>query len=219
MNSFKFDIGVLNLINDNQAYFTVTILILCLILIALDRYFNPNHLSNLFSFKINLNQLKQTTSYSRLILLQFNFLLIASLIIYDIVKYISEDNFFDNIIYYFSILGLVFIYHLFKILSLYFISLIFSRKHLFDLDNWFKFTNSLGVISLPIILLFIFQSNSYKPTFYLTALIILSIVFLIFLIKNLRSAIVDKISFLYIILYLCTLEILPILLILQYFID
>ncbi len=218
MKDTDFDIGVLKPIGISSDTLVYLIILFCFVLLALSRADNYNYISNLFKVLFNRNHnnkyfsLKSRSSY----LLTMNFFIVFSLFINHIIFYQSNFRYYYNIptilIVIFCFIILIFIRQFIS----YLLAKWFNRSNYFDVFNMIYFYQIVGVLLLPIICVGFFYTNQVKIYFFSFSLILILTAYVYFLIKSFRVALQLRISLLYIILYLCTLEILPILFIERY---
>lgn len=180
--------------------------------IALSKTLNPGYLSTLFKAALSnrqlMNNVREDIDIWRFtsVLLNFAYFNCLGIIVW---KLASMDK--TNLLFIITlvILGI----SILKLIVIRFISFIINSSHGTEehLYNHFVFYQ-IGAILLTPILLF----TNYVPASYVMILLIipLGIVGLLLLVREwqtLTQAFQYKISFFYIILYLCTLEILPVL--------
>ncbi len=110
----------------------------------------------------------------------------------------------------------------FKNLLIFIIAFVFKRRDYFHIQNHFSFYQIIGVIFVPLFILSYFlgdfvvfnKSITMLETYTFFGLLAL-IILVIRELKSLFTALTKSISLFYIILYLCTLEILPIILLIK----
>lgn len=147
--------------------------------------------------------------------LELIFYLVLSIFIYQGLNMLKWENAGINPTYFAFIFGGVLLYFLFKKFVYLILGLLFetqneTEEYLFNMDN---FNRSLSLILLPIIIILTFAPFK-TPEFI--AILGLTILFIFNLLLLRRGAIIllrKQFSLFYLFLYLCTLEILPLLLI------
>ncbi len=216
MNSSDFDIGVLTPIAGFQDPVTWIIMLLCIVLIGLARLNNFSYIFELFNPSTNYNhKMISLTSRSSYFLL-INFFLITSLFFAEFFDDAFSQKINSSIHPVFIILSAFTVFLTLKVGLMLLIANWFKRKVLFDINNLLHYYQIMGIILVPIIGISYFQGDIVR--FWATIIILVSglSLFLYFSYKSLKLALQYNISFFYIILYLCTLEIMPLLLIVRY---
>ena len=214
MNPRDFDIGVLSPIANSLDALSWFTLFICLILIAIARATNYGYILELFNPSTNFNQksitLNSRSSYALLI----NYLLISALYLTLLFNEYggSQMNTLFFLIVFLSFTVLLSI----KIGIMYLLANWFNRKFYFDINNSLRYFQIIGILLVPIVGFTFFQSTETKHIFLIINTFIGISTFIYFLYKSLKVAIQLNISLFYIILYLCTLEILPTLLLGKY---
>ena len=150
------------------------------------------------------------------------FILISGLFIYQLF------NFFDvrvNIpagfpLYLFST-GLVFGFIIFRYIAVYTVGFIFARQKEFIeyLHNVFLYNKSIGLVLLPIVAGIAFTPQSIRIPLVYAGLLIVIFFYILRIGRSFRIILRKDVLIFYLILYLCTLEILPILLFYKYFLS
>lgn len=143
------------------------------------------------------------------------FYLSFSLFVYQATVYAEIKSASASFLYFTLVLGFVLGYFFLKKFIYSMLGVIFktqgeSSEYLFNIDS---FNRTLGLILLPVIALISF-SPAEKPIFFIFSGLVLVITFNIVLLQRGISILLKKqFSIIYLFLYLCTLEFLPLLLI------
>jgi len=196
------------------------VLLLILAIIAYVRVAYGRRLSRLFNSLWRIQILRQVMreelvfSHRASILLHFNFVLVAALAIYTWMK-VSDRSIFnlEGFALYASLSGIVAGVYILKLIVSAFLRAVFKdpgliREYLFEV---FLINKAAGILLLPLSLALIILNISKAQTLILI-IAILALLFVVFrFIQGLRLSLDYKVSGVYIILYLCTLEILPLL--------
>jgi len=214
MNPEDFEIGkLIPLLENNYGYIWV-FLIIGLIFIALARTNQYGIIRKLFTQTTRIESKLFNTNSLSVYLLFFNYILILSAFIFLLNNSFSSKTSIPLLLLFISIL----IFYILKTSILIGIATLFNRKTYFDITNNLKYYQITGLILLPIVGFSYFQTIVIKDTILLIGVLAITITILLHKYKSLVQARQFNISYLYIILYLCTLEILPALYIIKYFI-
>ena len=206
----------------------VTIILLAaLVLIALLKFSYNDRFVKLFSLSYSE---KYFTNYSKSKPLIFNsfhllfFIIInfnISLLIYYVIKAFDPSKISHDFSFFVQILLVVFLYFVARYLIGYLLSVVFSLSEEQDHVTLLKVSNLayLSVLFFPLLVLINYSSFALHRiliTFSLTVVVILLFIRYFTIIKNLK---LNFNSFFYLFLYLCALEIAPILVIYKMFLD
>ena len=199
-------------------FWMLLVLLLILGIIAYVRVVYFKRLNRLFRSLWRIQILRQVMreelvfSHRASVLLHFNFVLVTSLIIYCWMMVVDlKTGALRGIFLYLAIaLSLLGIY-IFKLILNALLRRIFRdpgviREYLFEV---FLINKAGGIILLPLVIALIFTNIGNAQILLLTALSLL-LLFLVFrFVQGFRLTLNYRLSGIYIILYLCTLEILP----------
>ncbi|NOZ36095.1 MAG: DUF4271 domain-containing protein [Chlorobi bacterium] len=197
------------------------IFIICIIslsAVAFVKYRNFGYIKNIFSASINYNsaQLIQKSDISNKTLTNFllslNFFLAATVFLISIL---GKFNFLPLdinrfVIFAGIIIGIILLIYLNSVIN-YFSAYIFNLKDIakdYDKNNQFLF-HSMGIILLFINILISF--TSIKETALYTGIIICVISYLLRILRFIKINLSKHINSFFMFLYLCTVEILPLL--------
>ncbi|MGV6860152.1 MAG: DUF4271 domain-containing protein [Putridiphycobacter sp.] len=186
------------------------ILSLSLISILISRISNYNYIPVF----LNQNQAFFSTNKLSVFTLLVNFIFTASFFIKQITTSFISPEFSPILLYaiiFFSIGAII----LLKFLILQVLTFLFDRKTNFSIFYHLKYYQLIGLVIFPIFLLSYFTPEVVKNFIYYSALFIYFGLILYREFRLFLIAIQERISFLYIILYLCTLEILPLILVIK----
>jgi len=217
MNPKDFEIGVLAEISKtSHSFFWILALIgICSIILA--RINNNTYINNLLNFSQNYNQKAFFSQSLSSLFLVLNYLIAITLFILIIIHSFSQSEVIFSATYGFKILLSVFIFYFLKTSIQYLIASIFLRKNRFDLRNAIKQYQILGLILLPISIFSLYQSSQFQYSTFIIGAILIAVVSIVQAYNSAKESLQYKISLFYIILYLCTLEILPIFFLAKYF--
>jgi len=196
------------------------VLILILAIVAYVRGAYGRRLSRLFNSLWRIQILRQVMreelvfSHRASILLHFNFVLVASLTIYSWMKLSGKSIFqLEGFSLYISLAGIIASVYIVKLLVTLVLRTVFKdpgliREYLFEV---FLINKAAGILLLPLALGLIILNISNSSELILI-IAISACFFVVFrFVQGLRLSLDYKVSGVYIILYLCTLEILPLL--------
>lgn len=194
------------------------ILLLILAIVAYVRGAYGRRLSRLFNSLWRIQILRQVMreelvfSHRASILLHFNFVLVAALAIYAWMK-VSGLNAFnmEGFSLYASLSGIIAFVYILKLIVSAILRVVFKdpgiiREYLFEV---FLINKAAGILLLPLTLALIILNISKAPGLILVTAVSALLFILFRFIQGLRLSLDYKVSGVYIILYLCTLEILP----------
>jgi len=110
-------------------------------------------------------------------------------------------------------MAVIFIYLVFRFLSIKITGFLLNKSHEFDeyAHLTFIYYKTLGVVFLPLIFLLIFLSSPVKIYLVYLGIAIVGIMFILMIFRGLLLLLQKKILLFYTILYICTIEILPLL--------
>lgn len=197
------------------------ILILCLILYSFIQVFYRKRLSMIFKAffaKHFANQLARECNIFKeriSIPLFFLYIIVFSMVIYQAIIYFFNlpENININFILFAEICGVVLICWFLKVAMIKISEKIFKTgKQSYEiLLNIFIFNIISGIVLLPVIILILYSNYS---VFIYTALILSGLIFLYRIFREIKIGISYKnFSLLHLFLYICTLEILPLIVI------
>lgn len=194
------------------------VLLLILAIVAYVRGAYGRRLSRLFNSLWRIQILRQVMreelvfSHRASILLHFNFVLVAALAIYAWMNVTGRSIFkLEGFPLYACLAGIVASVYISKLILTAVLRKVFKdpgliREYLFEV---FLINKAAGILLLPLALALIILNISKAHTLIL-AIGVSTLLFIVFrFIQGLRLSLDYKVSGVYIILYLCTLEILP----------
>jgi hypothetical protein len=187
---------------------------LCIISLLVSRMINFEFLSNFFKRGPDYYTNNKISVFN----LTLNFVLVSSFFLKYVISIYSPTHSFFNqnslltyLILFISISTIILI----KFLTLLLLKTLFSAKASFTIYYHLKYYQFIGLLTLPIFILTYFIKAESKIYFIVLAFIIYCILIIIREVEIFLTALQEKISLLYIILYLCTLEILPLILLIK----
>ena len=149
------------------------------------------------------------------IVLDFIYLIVFSVFLYELVVFKGFSFPKTSEIQFFLVLfNLVILYALFRIIVLKFTGFLFLSRSLFNeyLHNTFVVNKGLGIVLFPVVVMAHYLPDILMPVLLITGLAAFLIAFFWKLLRAYQIIIRRDILIFYLILYLCTLEILPFLL-------
>jgi len=209
-----------------QVYFwQTTLLLFALFLIAFVKAFSNNRFKQTAKALLNYSVSQEITREEKVffhranLMLVANYVIIVSLFIYYLLEQLNPSVLKNTSIILLLMLGVVVLYcikYLFsKILFFVFNSTSLSVEYIFNIS---LFNNLLGVLLLPS--LFFIYFSDFQDDVIVNYIAIPSI-FISFIMRVVRLFVLGNnkgISYLYIFLYICTLEILPLVVLYRFFI-
>ena len=206
--------------NTNTDWLTA-FLFLGLIIFATIRYYFATYISHLFLSLINYSttvrmfQEKNYPIFHAAYRLDILFYIVFSIFVYQVLNFLKWGNLNTNFSFFAIVLASVLVYFFTKkiiylILGSTFEARSETSEFLFNMDNS---NRTLGLILLPVITLIAF-SPSQNPLFIVfLGLIIVFTFYAILIQRGILILLKKQFSILYLFLYFCTLEFLPLLLI------
>lgn len=210
------------------SYWELSIFLLSFILIVIAKILGGKNLSYLFkSILLNKNLIsfyKQNNPFNTFyfIILIINFFITLSIFVFELSK-IYNLNFIPHSSFesFFKILSFIFIMYIIKILTSKILAFIFKYQEIVNIYLLIIFLlNSLmGVILLPVTLLISFLQENISLNILNISFLIIILIFVIRLIKIFTiSFFYYSIRSYYLFLYICTLEILPLIVLFKWLI-
>jgi hypothetical protein len=198
-------------LNSEINWLNIIAILICVSLIISSKIVSSDSILSIIGLR---NEKTQTAKGLPSYFLNLNYFITVTLFIWNYYSTISDGtHFYSFFIILISVIGV----SLLKILIIYLIDSLFNRKNHFHIRIHFQFYQLLGVILLPLYVL----SYFFEPKNLLVFYLYISILFILVLITrefiSLFTALNNRISLLYLILYLCTLELLPVILVIKLF--
>jgi len=209
INSTDFELIKLN---SEINWLNIAALLICVILIISSKIISSDSIYSIIGLRKEKSQTsKGLPSY----FLSLNYFIVISLYIWN--YYVINNNnekFYSLFIIFAIVVSISFT----KLLTIYLIDILFKRKNHFHLKLHFQFYQLLGAILLPLYVLTYFFEPKHLIISYFFIFILAILLLITREILSLFTALNNRISLLYLILYLCTLELLPIALVAKFFI-
>jgi len=191
------------------------------ILLAMTKFYFEKRLALIFSSVFSRSSANLLIRESNAFRFQsFSFLLIIYLIsitlfVFQVFRYLSPGSvdFWPNILFYLKIVGAFIAFFLIKITTIRIVGFIFKNPHTASeyIQNMFIFNLFAGIILLPLVL---FIHYSHSSLFLFVSFGFLIILMILRFIRGIFVGLSDhKFSLFHLFLYLCTLEILPLIVI------
>lgn len=220
------------LLNHDPQYWITIIIIFSLTLFAwLKTSFNKK-LSQLFNsfFSIRVNMLNReeiSVSSSVSAALSLLFLVVFSMFIYQFMLLVNNNKAFSFLYssnpfsVYIKVFLILFFMYLLKVLVVQFLGLLFDAQPIsaYYLFNIFLYNQILGIFLLPLIIAVSFVKIISPKQLLYAGIFVFFAMFLYRLIKSVRANHSYKISKYYLFLYLCALEIMPLIVVIKAFIS
>jgi hypothetical protein len=151
------------------------------------------------------------------VFLSINFLVTSSLFILQLIysdlfiNWVSEFNFLNFLI----VIIIIFLVYLIKIISIKLLGFIFRKSIISSEYIFITFLSNqiIGIGLIPVIIFIAYSKQSFENGFIYTGIVLLIVAFIMRIVKGTITALVSReVSPFYLLLYLCTFEILPLLL-------
>lgn len=206
--------------NHNTDWLTI-LLLLALILFASVRNSYSKYLGHLLHSVINYStgfrmfQEKNSSVLQGAFRLEIYFYLTASVFVFQLIQFFQIKTTFSNLVLFLFCFGAVLAYYFIKKMFYLLFGMVMegtgeTSEFLFNMDNFNRVT---GLFLFPIITVVAFYpfENPDIPVF--TGIFIITVMYLMLLYRGSKILLKKQFSIFYLFLYLCTLEILPLLLI------
>lgn len=198
-------------LNSQINWLNIIALLVCVILIISAKLISSESILSIIGLKKEKTlTAKGLPSY----FLSLNYFIVLALFLWNYYSITTNTKEIYSLFIIFAIIiGVSFL----KIFAIYSIDVLFRRKKHFHLKLHFQFYQLIGVILLPLYVLTYFLESEHLITSYYYILILSILLLIIRETLSLFTALNNRISLLYLILYLCTLELLPIALVIKFF--
>jgi len=207
-------------------FWQTLILLFCVILLGFTRAFNMNRFKqvtkSLFSYKTATEIVREEKVFFHRVnlLLSGVHILVISLFIYQLNFLLSSDYQSTSFLFYLKIVTLVLVIYSLKYIFSRILAIILDEQslasqYIFSISSY---NNLLGIVFIPV--LFISSFTDLNPISILKY-IALPLLFSIFALRLFRLIVIGSsksISYVYIFLYICSLEILPLVVLVKIFI-
>lgn len=214
-------------ISRNNPDWAIGVYIFALIIFATVRLFFNKYLNQLFNAAVNYPTATRLFRERSLNILHGSFRLevlfyvIFSYFLFQAGQEFGYDYKLSTLASYFVILGGVIAYFigkriLYSLLGLFTENRISAQEYLF---NFSQYLRVLGLILLLVSLIINFASFSNPRVLFYIGIVLIFIVYLLALLRGARILLMKHFSISYLILYLCTLEILPLVFIYKLILD
>ncbi len=204
----------------------IVLLIIGILFVGLAKAFNTNRFKQIskafFSYQTASEIIREEKAINHRvnILLSSTFLLSISLFIYQIMTLAKINLSNMEVVFYLKILAFLIAIYVVKYLFSYILAFVFKQQTLFFeyVFNISLFNNLLGLMLIPTILVLYFSHINNTVLVNYIAIPIFILVFILRVLRLLKIAKTKNISYFYIFLYICTLEILPLVVMIKIFI-
>lgn len=179
------------------------------------RKYMVNLFNSVFSFQASSRLFNEKNLLARRVSVVLNFIytISISLVIFRITQYFNfEPENFDDLSFFLVILNIVILFSVLKALFQKFIGYIFSSVYQINeyLHNVYVFNKSFGIVILPISFSAYYTQHNISEILILTIVAIYIFSLLFKIVRSFQIIIKHDIFIFYLILYLCTLEFLPV---------
>jgi len=209
------------------ASWQIIILFVAILFVGVAKAFNTNRFKQIsksfFSYQIASEIIREEKAINHRVnlLLSSVYLLITGLFVYQLFLILAKTNSINmGFVFYLKILTFLIAIYSVKYLFSYVLAFIFKQQTLFFeySFNLSLFNNLLGLMLIPAVFLLYFTRISSSFLINYIAIPIFIFVFTLRILRLLKIATSKNISYLYIFLYICTLEILPLVVMIKIFI-
>ncbi len=196
----------------------VGILIVSIILFSFVKLFYNKYIPQFFSSSIYYNESKKLLNERNILLVRASlvlylvFILNIALLLFEIYKYYGLDKFKLNIVTeYFISSGIIFAIYTFKSVIIRLFGFVLRIKHIVEeyLHTVSIYNIVLGIVLLPIVLAIPFIRESLREYVIILGILLVIISYILRVLRAFKIIFLKGISIIYLILYLCALEILP----------
>ncbi|MFW5821166.1 MAG: DUF4271 domain-containing protein [Bacteroidota bacterium] len=152
------------------------------------------------------------------VFLNFFYYLTAGVFIYLVLDYFNYNPLdLKDLRLLMAVTGLIIAYSLFRYLMMKLTGYLFKRQELFAkaLFHNFIYNKILGIIIIPFILLIAYTRGFYQDISVYTGIFVFSVINIFRIVRLIKFLLKSVVLIFYFILYLCTLEIIPLLVIIK----
>ena len=181
-----------------------------------NKYFNLL-LGSLLSYQISLKLFREKSIMTRRVSFVLNFIysIVLAVFILRILEFygikIFKFNTFETLL---LLINLIIIISVIRIFILNLVGIVFNSAQIFNeyIHNNYVINKNLGLFLFPLLIMQVYINEKIKIIFIITGILLIIISYIIRLYRGFQIIIKKDIFLFYLILYLCTLEILPVLL-------
>jgi len=201
------------------------LIIISFVLLVWVKVFFDKYLTQLLQALINYNdEAKLYNDHNTIIdrlylLLNSIFTITGGVFIYYIINYIGKENFsLSPMKLIFLCMGLIISLYAYRYLVDLIFGFVLNNSQLFNeyLHSTFLYYKAIGLFLLPLIFAIYVLTDKYKLGLFITGFVIIFVLYFISVFKATRIMLQKGILLFYWILYLCTVEFLPIILICKF---
>jgi hypothetical protein len=174
-----------------------------------------------YSVSQEINREEKVFFHRANILLTILYVLVASLLLYQIRDFLNNTTLeLHSFVFYLLIMGGIFSMYIIRYIFSLILAFIFddtsiSSEYIFNIS---LYNNMLGVLLIPILCVLYFTTLGFNVVLFYLTLPLLFVTFLLRLIRIYLIGFSKGISYFYIFLYICTLEIIPLVVLFKIFI-
>lgn len=177
-------------------------------------------LASVYNYQISIQLFRDKNALFRnlSIILQFLFPINIGLLIYLLIDYYSFNQVFQWPLASIAVYSAsVFVFFRLKTLLYKFLGVIFKVEEDFhEIQHHMNtFNQTTGVILLPFIISIPFLNEEFKPVLIISLFLFIGIIGMLFLYRGFQIVIRKQVSIFFLILYLCAVEILPVVLLIK----
>ena len=178
------------------------------------RYFQQS-IAGLFDFHLSARLFRDKNILLQRVssILLLNFVVTSALFVYKSLEYLNPRFFNPSFSSFLVIAGALLLILLFNSFSVHFLNFLFTRsqallEYYYQVQNFFK---SVGVVLIPLVIVYTYLQGGTLAWLLWTGVISISLLYLYRLFKGQRIIQRLEVPVFYLLLYLCILELLPVL--------
>jgi hypothetical protein len=202
-------------------FIMLSIIILAFIKVTYEKYFKQ-YIDSIFNAHLADKMFNDRNVFSRRIsmFLTLIYILSIGLFVYEIINFKGIDTFVIPEIFKFLLISFIiyFFYLLIQITTFIWGSIFMCKKEfILYRHNFNLFSKNTGVFLMPIVITVPFVTDSAKNLLIIFGILVIGILYLLRTFRGFQIVVSKRVSFLYLILYLCAFEILPLLILYKIF--
>jgi hypothetical protein len=199
----------------------VSLIVLAWLKLFFHKFINQT-VTSLWNFQLSKKELRDQNIFSRRVafILNLNFIIIGGLFIYLVFSHFRINPFQLNPFpLYLSCTGLLTILLLIRQILIMLTGFVFNQQ-----DNFMEYLHqillinkNIGIFFIPLVICIAYMQDSIRIYLIITGIALLLFAYLLRFVKGIQIIIKKDVLLFYLILYLCTLEILPVVIYTKFF--
>ncbi|MGC9331157.1 MAG: DUF4271 domain-containing protein [Bacteroidales bacterium] len=222
-----------NLINSTYIHdYLLIIIVVCIIVVLRVFYLNPKVFVRILHSPFNLNELEKIQEDTNIIItrtsffLNIVFLIALSVFCFLTIRFFNLDlqkeiNITNNMAFLAAIFGIFLLFYLLRYIIYYLVGYVSDNtvvQHHY-IKIWMNLNKGFGLILLPMLIALMYFPDNIKPYIIYFLAVVFALQFVFKLLQGFKISANYDVSFLVIFLYLCTLELLPVSVVIKYMTD